>query len=88
MGEDVSPVVLFRITTKESHKYQKEGWTDIMVSIKHHGDRVHIRYTGIKPEGLHHATQNSDREAEETTKVHPILEAIRQALKIFRKRAS
>ena len=88
LGEDISPVVLFRITTKETHKYEKDGWKDIMVSIRHQGDKVYIRYTGIKSEGMHNATQNSNREAEETSKVHPILEAIRQAFKIFRKRPS
>lgn len=88
LGDEVSPTLLFQITAKDSHRYQNEGWREVMVSIQHQGDKLYIRYTGINAGGIRYATQKRDSEAKPTQEVHPILKAFGQAFKVFRKGAS
>jgi hypothetical protein len=88
LGEEISPTLLFQITAKDSHRYQREGWREVMVSIQHHQGKLYIRYTGINVGGIRYATQKRDSEAEKTSEVNPILKAFGQAFKVFRKRPS
>jgi hypothetical protein len=84
VGGEVSPLILFRITSRDINKYEKEGWTDVLLTLKQHGETISIRYIGIPPKGVNHATQNSDSEAKETKEVNPFLETLRQAFSFFR----
>jgi hypothetical protein len=84
VGGEVSPLMLFRITSRDINKYEKEGWSEVLMSFKQRGETISIQYTGIPSKGVNHATQNSDSEAKETKEVNPFLETLRQAFSFFR----
>lgn len=88
LGAEVSPTLLFQITAKDSHKYQSEGWKEVMMSMRHDQDKLYIRYTGICTGGNCHATPKRYCETKQTAEVNPILKAFGQAFKVFRKGAS
>lgn len=83
IGKEVSPLILFRITSRDINKYEKEGWSGILMSFEQRGETISIQYTGIPPKGVNHATQNSDSETKETKKVNPFIKTIRQAFSFF-----
>jgi hypothetical protein len=82
---EISPTLLFQITAKDSHRYQNEGWREVLVSIQHQGEKWYMRYTGINAGGIRYATQKRDSETKQTQEVHPILKVFGQAFKVFRK---
>ncbi len=84
IGGEVSPLRLLRITTKDTNKYEREGWRDILMTVRQRGETISIQYTGIPPKGANHATQNSDSETKKTKKVNSFLKTLRQAFDFFR----
>ena len=84
MGGEVSPVLVFRVSTKDTNRYEKEGWEEVLMTFRHDGEALHIRYTGIRTERVQNAPQNSNSEAPKTKGINPISKAIRQAISLFR----
>jgi len=84
VGGEISPLMLFRITSRDINKYEKEGWSAVLMSFRQRGETISIQYTGIPSKGVNHATQNSDSETKETKEVNPFLETLRQAFSFFR----
>jgi hypothetical protein len=84
VGGEISPLMLFRITSRDINKYEKEGWSEVLMSFRQRGETISIQYTGIPSKGVNHATQNSDSETKETKEVNPFLETLRQAFSFFR----
>jgi len=84
LGSELSPALLFRVTTKDSHRYESEGWIEVLMTFRHHGEEIHIRYTGIRTEKVKNATPNSNRETKKTEGINPFAKAFRQAFSLFR----
>jgi hypothetical protein len=84
LGSELSPALLFRVTTKDSHRYESEGWDEVLMTFRHQGEDVHIRYTGIRTERVQNAPKNRDSETKKTEGINSFAKAFRQAFSFFR----
>ena len=84
MGGEVSPVLVFRVSTKDTNRYEREGWEEVLMTFKHDGEALHIRYTGIRTERVQNAPKNRDSETKKTEGINPFAKAFRQAFSFFR----
>jgi hypothetical protein len=48
VGEEIAATPLSFMLAKETKRLKEAGWSDIMLSIRHDGKNMNVRYTGIR----------------------------------------